>query len=259
MGDSTLSSSSTANLPTRFIGQKTIYYPRLASTMDVARRKARQGAADGTVIIAGEQTEGRGRAKHTWLSPPGNIALSIILQPEISWLPCLIMIASLAVVNSIEAVTGLKPQIKWPNDIFINGKKVCGILIENEVKGRRPAFTVIGIGINVCLRPSDIAGISAIATSLNDEAGRDISSVELVRRLLVEMEHLYLALPDGGPVYREWRGRLVTLGRSVRVETGDIVFEGIAESVDESGALILRHNNGTLTRVVAGDVTLRDE
>ena len=105
------------SLPTVFIGQKVIYYPRLASTMDIARQQAQQGANEGTVIIAGEQTEGRGRVKRPWLSPQGNIALSIILRPDISYLPYLVMLASLAVVHSIEAVTGLKPQIKWPNDI----------------------------------------------------------------------------------------------------------------------------------------------
>jgi len=259
MGENTLSSSSlTGSLPTSFIGQRIIYHSRLTSTMDTAHWEAQKGAAGGTVIIAGEQTGGRGRARRTWLSPPGNIALSVILHPDISLLHYLIMIASLAVVRSIEAVTGLKPQIKWPNDILINGKKICGILIENEVKGDQVTYAIIGIGINVGLRPSDIPELSSIATSLNDEMGRDVSCLDIVRCLLVEMERLYLILPDGESVYREWRDRLVTLGRSVRVEAGNKVLEGIAESVDRSGALILRHTDGSSTRVVAGDVTLRD-
>jgi BirA family biotin operon repressor/biotin-[acetyl-CoA-carboxylase] ligase len=250
--------SITDNLGTSFIGQRVIYYPRLASTMDAARQEAQQGAAEGTIVIAGEQTRGRGRIKRTWLSPEGNIALSIILYPDTSYLPCLIMIASLAVVHSIEAVTGLKPQIKWPNDVLINGKKVCGILIENELRGSRVAYAIVGIGINVSLRLSDGAEIFTTATSLNGEVGRNVSRVDVIRHLLVETERLYLTLPDGESVYEAWRDRLVTLGKRVQVETGSGVLEGIAESVDRSGVLLLHHDDGTSTSIVAGDVALRD-
>ena len=124
------------------------------------------------MIIAGEQTEGRGRLKRTWLSPAGNIALSIILYPDINSLPYLIMIASLAAVKSIESVTGLKTQIKWPNDILIDGKKVGGILIENEVRGNKVAYSIVGIGINVALNVADYNEIAATATSLKDESGK---------------------------------------------------------------------------------------
>ena len=105
--------------------------------MDAARQEARNGASEGTVIIAGEQTGGRGRIKRAWMTPKGNIALSVILYPDISCLHYLIMLVSVAAARSIEAVTGLKPDIKWPNDVLINGKKVGGILIENEMTGSR--------------------------------------------------------------------------------------------------------------------------
>ncbi len=251
--------SITGNLKTRFIGQRVIYYPRLASTMDTARQEARQGAAGGTVIIAGEQTEGRGRMRRTWLSPRGNIALSIILYPDVSFLPYLIMIASLAVVHSIEAVTGLKPQIKWPNDILISGKKVCGILTESDVKGSRIACAIIGIGINISPGFTDIAEISATVTSLNDESGSQVSRVEVVRHVLTEVERLYLTLPDGEPVYEQWRDRLITLGKKVCVASGSDMLEGMAESVDRNGALVLRLADGSSTTIVAGDVTLSDK
>ena len=247
--------SITDNLGTSFIGQRVIYYPRLASTMDAARQEAQQGAAEGTVIIAGEQTEGRGRIKRPWLSPEGNIALSIVLYPDVSFLSYLIMLASLAVAHTIEAVTGLKPQVKWPNDILVNGKKVCGILTEGEVKGSRVAYSVIGIGINVGLRIADVSEISATATSLKDELGRNVSRLDVVRHLLVEIERLYLTLPAGESIYEEWRDRLVTLGKRVQVESGGGILEGIAESVDRSGALLIRHSDGASTRIAAGDVT----
>jgi BirA family biotin operon repressor/biotin-[acetyl-CoA-carboxylase] ligase len=256
------SGSSRALLPslnTHFVGRNVLYYARLTSTMDVAMQKAHEGVAEGTVIMAGEQTEGRGRMKHHWLSPTGNIAMSVILYPNISSLPYLIMLASLSVVRSIKTVTGLEPQIKWPNDILISGKKVCGILIENEVKGSKVACAIIGIGINTELMLSDSTGISEKATSLNNELGRSVSHVDLVRHLLVEMERLYLTLPDGESIYEDWRNGLATLGKRVCVESGSHLLEGVAESVDRSGALRLRLADGNVTRVVAGDVTLRDK
>ncbi|MBI2850129.1 MAG: biotin--[acetyl-CoA-carboxylase] ligase [Chloroflexi bacterium] len=261
--DSLSANAITDGLKTHFIGQKALYYPSLTSTMEVARQVAREGAAEGTVIIADEQTAGKGRLKRSWLTPKGNIALSVILRPGLSALPALIMLASLAVVHGIEAVTGLKPQIKWPNDILVNGKKIAGILIENDVLGNR-VTTIIGIGIDVNLRLADFPEIQAIATSLSDKLGHEVSRLKVIRALLVEMERLYLPLSAGGSqtrpyfaLFDEWRDNLVTLGKKVRVTAEDATYEGIAESVDTDGSLLLRRPDGTLTRVVAGDVTLR--
>lgn len=247
----------TEGLKTRFIGQKVLYYPSLTSTMEVARQVVGQGAEEGTVVIAEEQTAGKGRLKRTWLAPRGNIALSVILHPALANLPSLIMLASLAVVHSIESVTGLKAQIKWPNDVLINGKKVCGILIENEIQGKTVA-AIIGIGIDVNLRLADYPEIQSIATSLSDELGTEVSRLELIRSLLAEMENLYLALSAGGSLYEEWRDSLITLGKKVRVTGVDAVYEGTAESVDRDGSLLIRGTDGKLTRIVAGDVTLRE-
>jgi len=257
-GNSLSPASITDKLGTHFIGQRVIYYPSLTSTMEVARRAAQRGAAEGTVIITDEQTAGRGRVRRIWLSPRGNIALSIILYPNIDYLPSLIMLASLAVVYSIEAVTGLKLQLKWPNDVLINSRKVCGILIENSVRRGRVDYAIIGIGINVNLRLADFPEVSPVATSLGDELGREVSRLDLIRRLLVEVERLYLALPSGEFIYQQWRDRLVTLGRRVQVRWGKTVYQGIAESVARDGSLLLRRTDGSLTKIVAGDVTLRD-
>jgi len=245
-------------LETRFIGQRVLYFPSHSSTMLAARQEARQMAAEGTVIITGEQTVGRGRAKRVWLSPRGSIALSVVLYPDVSQLPYLIMIASVAVARSIETVTGLETQLKWPNDVLVEGRKVCGILIENELKGSRVARAVIGIGINVNIRMEDFPGVAAMATSLYDELGKELSRVEIIRHLLVEMEKLYLSLGGGELIYREWRDRLVTLGQKVRVASGETVLEGVAEDVARDGSLLLKHRDGHLSRIVAGDVTLRN-
>ncbi len=256
MTDNLSSASVAHNLETRFIGQRVIYYPRLPSTMEAARQEAKQGAAEGTVVIAGEQTAGRGRLKRAWLSPEGSIALSIILRPGLACLPSLIMVASLAVVHAIEKVTGLKPLVKWPNDVLVDGRKVAGILIESRVRGKIVDFSIIGIGINANLRLADFPALSPFATSLSDELGREVSPLSVIRRLLVEIEGLYRDLPAGESLYEEWRDSLVTLGKKVRVTSGETIDEGIAESVTRGGSLLLRHSDGSLTEVVAGEATL---
>jgi len=250
--------SITNNLETHFVGQRVIYYPSLTSTMEVARQEAQQKASEGTVIIADEQTVGKGRLKRVWLSPKGSIALSVILYPSLAFLPSLIMLASLAVVHSIKAITGLKPQVKWPNDVLINGKKVCGILIESDVRGDIVNYAIIGIGVNVNLRLADFTELLLTATSLSDELGRDVSRLDIIRSLLVEIERLYLTLLSGGSIYEQWRDSLVTLGRRVRVKSGNTTYEGVAESVTRDGSLLLRHSDGILVKIVAGDVISRD-
>jgi len=257
MEDSLSPKAITTDLATRFIGRRVVYYPSLTSTMDVARREAQQGTAEGTVIVTDEQTAGRGRLERVWLSARGSLTLSMILYPSLAFLPSLIMLASLAVVHSIETATGLKAEIKWPNDVLINGRKVCGILIESDVQGNKVNYSVIGIGVNVSLDLAGFPEILSIATSLADELGREVSRLKVMRCLLVEIEKLYLVLSSGGSIFEEWRDRLVTLGKRVRATTGDIVYDGVAESVAPDGSLWLRGLDGSLTRIVAGDVTLR--
>lgn len=224
--------------------------------MEAARREARWGAPAGTVVVAEEQTAGHGRLKRVWLTPKGCVALSVILRPNIVFLPRIIMLASLAVVRAVEQVTGLKADIKWPNDVLIGGKKACGILVENEVRKNTLVYAVIGIGINVNLQPIDFPDISATATSLSHETGEKVSRLELVRQLLIEMDKLYQDLSAGDTVYEQWRSRLVTLGKTVRVQMGETVIEGLAETAGKDGSLLVRLQDGSLTKVVAGDATI---
>jgi BirA family biotin operon repressor/biotin-[acetyl-CoA-carboxylase] ligase len=247
----------TDGLVTRFIGQEVSYYHSLPSTNDVAKTRAQEGAKEGTVIVAEEQTAGRGRIKRRWLSPRGSIALSIILYPLLDYLPSLIMVASLAVAHAIERVTGLKTQLKWPNDVLVNGKKVCGILVESDVRGNKVDYAIIGIGINVNLKLSEFPQIAPIATSLSQELGRDVSCREIVQSLLAEAERLYLALASGESVFKQWRNRLVTLGQEVQVSSAEATCRGVAEAVARDGSLLLRQPDGNLLKIVAGDVTLR--
>jgi len=245
------------NLATSFIGKKVIYYPQIASTMKAARGEALRGDAEGTVVIADEQTAGRGRLERGWLSPEGCIALSIVLYPELKHLSSLIMVASLAVVNAVDTVTGLQPQVKWPNDVLIGDKKVCGILVESGIRDKNTHYAVVGIGINVNIDAGCLKDLVVPATSLSAEMGKEVSRLEMVRRLLVEFEWLYLLAKEGDAVYRQWRDRLVTLGKRVTARCGEKVYEGTAEAVDGDGSLLLRQSGGNTVRIAAGDVTLQ--
>ena len=245
-------------LRTKLIGQDILHYPTTPSTMDAAKQAIREGAAEGTVVIAGHQTAGRGRLGREWLSPPdSNILLSIVLYPMTEQLPRLTIAACLAVAQSIEKVTGLETTIKWPNDVLIAGKKVSGILIESDAHGDRVNYAIVGIALNVNLDPATIPEISETATSLKQILGRKVSRREMLIALLGEFETLYNALRCGEPIDREWRLRLETLGKKVAVRCGDEVQEGVAEGVDEDGNLLLRHSDGSLVIIAAGDVTLK--
>jgi BirA family biotin operon repressor/biotin-[acetyl-CoA-carboxylase] ligase len=247
----------TKGLTTRFIGQNVIYYSRVTSTNDIARQQALAKAPEGTTVIAEYQTTGRGRLRRVWVSPRGNIAATIILYPDIKNLHYLTILAALAVLHSIEKTTRLKGQLKWPNDVLIKNKKVCGILLESQAASDSVDYAIIGIGINVNMKLSDYPEIASIATSLADETGEEVSRLVLLRNLFTEMEKLYLRLQAGESLLAEWRDNLVTLGKNIHVRSGDDVFEGIAESVADDGSLMLRCTDGGLLRFMAGDVTLR--
>ena len=258
-GMDTLSADAVAQgLNTQVVGRNVLYYPSLTSTMDIARQGALAGAAEGTVVIAGRQTAGRGRLKRAWFAPTGNIALSVILYPRAPDLPSLVMLASLGAVHAIRAVTGITGAIKWPNDVLIDGRKVCGILIETSVQRDTVAYAVIGIGVNVSLVPADFPEIAATAASLSALAGEEISRVTLTRELLRQLDRLYVGVRQGDSVFEEWRASLVTLGQTVRVKSAEDTRDGLAEAVDRDGTLLLRSPDGKLTRIFAGDVTLGD-
>jgi BirA family biotin operon repressor/biotin-[acetyl-CoA-carboxylase] ligase len=259
VNDHDIESSIRRRLNTKFVGRHLYYYHQLPTTMGTAKDLVKKGAAEGTVVIAGTQTAGKGRIGRTWLSPDGSLAMSVILKPPLKNLPQLVMIASLGVVSAIKQVAGLKAHIKWPNDVMIKDKKVCGILIENEVKGGRVNFAVIGIGINVNFNPLDFPEIADIATSLSHETGTEISHIELTSTLLSELERLYLGVQAGAAVHREWQKKMETLGKRIKVNAGKTVEQGKAETVTENGNLILRRADGSLAEIVAGDVTVIKE
>lgn len=226
--------------------------------MDAAKRAAREGAPEGAIVLADEQTAGRGRLQRQWLTPPGSgIALSVILHPKLAYLRGLTMAASLATVRAIQETTGLEPGIKWPNDVLIHGKKVCGILIDSELRGEEVEVAIVGLGLNVNLTPSALGEIGGVATSLSAELGRNVSRLEVLRSLLTQIERYYVTLRSGESLHEEWRGLLDTLGKHVRVRVGDRVEEGTAFDVDAEGSLVVRRPDGAMVTIVVGDVSLR--
>ncbi len=258
MSNSRLSAADIENdLRTGTVGSSVLYFLSLPSTMEVARKKAQSGAKDGTVIVASEQKAGRGRFARQWLSPPGSISLSVILRPDFASLTFMIMLSAVAVAKTIEEVTSLQTQLKWPNDVLINGKKVCGILTESTLKGNRVDYVIIGIGINVNMRMAAYPEIAEIATSLSDEMGYDLLILNLLRKLLAELDDLYSLLPNGEPIFSEWRQRMTMLDKRVQVISGTACSEGIAGDVERDGSLLLKLDDGSAQHILAGDISLR--
>ena len=249
-----------AQLRTSFMGRRAIYRRSVTSTMDVACSEAAAGTPEGTVVIADEQTAGRGRLGRQWVSPPGtNLYFSVILCPPAAHLRQFSIICPLAICQAIEEVTGLAARIKWPNDVLVDDRKVSGVLLDAEIIGERVQYAVAGIGLNVNFDPSTHEDLREIATSLKRELGREVSREAVLAGLLNHLEQLYQAALRGEDVEQAWKKRLDTLGKNVRVHFADRVEEGVATDTDSDGALILRRDDGTTVRIEAGDVTLRPD
>jgi BirA family biotin operon repressor/biotin-[acetyl-CoA-carboxylase] ligase len=249
-----------SQLRTSFMGRRAIYRRSVTSTMDAARGEAEAGVPEGAVVIADEQTAGRGRLGRQWVSPPGtNIYVSVILHPPAAHLRQLSIIFPLAICEGIEEVTGLAARIEWPNDVLVGGRKVSGVLLDAEIVGDQVRYAIAGIGLNVNFDPSTYEELRDIATSLRRELGREVSREAVLAALLNHLEPLYQGALLGEKAHLAWKERLDTLGKSVRVGFADRMEEGVAVDTDSDGALILRRDDGTTARIEAGEVTLRPD
>lgn len=257
-GISLTSNAISRGLYTRNIGRRILVFSNVSSTMDMARQEVLKNTPEGTAIVAEKQTEGRGRLKRVWRTPEGNIAVSIVLYPPREYMYSLIMLASLAVLNSIQKTTKLTCYLKWPNDVLIKNKKVCGILIETKASINKLDYAILGIGINVNMKLAEYPDLQPVATSLADELGKPVSRVRLLRQLFTELEKLYFDMHSGISLFPEWRKNLTTIGQSVRVQSSDNILEGIADTVLEDGSLMLKCDDGSLRKITIGDVSLRE-
>jgi BirA family transcriptional regulator, biotin operon repressor / biotin---[acetyl-CoA-carboxylase] ligase len=247
------------NLKTHFVGRRLYYFEVTGSTMDIARDLAEKDAPEGSVVIAGKQDVGRGRAGRSWLSPEGALATSIILRPPAGKIRLIPVISSLAVVHALSNM-GVSADIKWPNDVLIAGKKVCGILIENGFHKVDLAYAVIGIGINVNFDTAAFPEIAGIATSLSRETGKELPVEEVALHLYTQLENLYARIEEEETLIREWARHMETLGKRVRASLVRGTIEGMALDVNKSGNLLIRRDDGSVQEVMAGDVNqIRDQ
>jgi BirA family biotin operon repressor/biotin-[acetyl-CoA-carboxylase] ligase len=252
-----------ARLPSqRVIGRDIIVFSETTSTNDIVEKLARDGVAEGVVVFAESQTRGRGRLGRTWISPAGcGLWFSVLLRPNLRTTAAtqLTVISAVAVARAIERECGLRPEIKWPNDILFGPRKAAGILLELNAELDRIRYAILGIGIDVNLEPDAFPpGLRPIATSLRAEAGRPLNRAALATAVLRELDHLYTLLHAGEfhEIGDEWMRRCTTLGRRVSIRIGDRSIAGRAEALDEEGALLVRTEHGTLERIIGGDVTL---
>ena len=238
---------------TRIVGKRLLFFQEVGSTMDEARLRAERGTEEGTVVVAETQTASRGRQGRNWVSRSGNLYLSVVLYPSIRTLPYLNSLCGVAVVRAIANISGLKPRIKWPNDILLNEKKVAGLLVESAIAGDEVRHSIIGIGINVALDADEIDEIAGGAISLNHASAGDIPRDELLREILQQLDALYIQLNHGNTPVEEWEELLDTLGQRVRVTWQGEEYVGFADGVDAQGSLMLRQDNGHVRTLAAGD------
>jgi len=255
--DKMLPSEIKHELGTKILGKNIYAYAKTDSTNTLAYNLAKEGALEGTVVVAEQQQKGKGRLGRKWVSPTGGIYMSCIIKPDIgpNEVQEFTLVAALSVVDAIKEVTGVESRIKWPNDIIINKKKVCGILTELKAETDRIDFVILGIGINANV--SDKA-LPETATSIRKELSRRISRIDIIKSLLRNLEKEYFIFKDKGfaSLLERIKSLSETIGKHVRVSSHDSVYEGEAVDIDEEGALVIRLDSGIMQRILSGDVSL---
>ncbi len=252
----------TSELKTKVIGQQAYYFDSIDSTQNQALKMADDPVNDGTVIIAAKQTGGKGRSGRKWVSPKGGIWLSIILQPkfDISITTLFPIASALALSNALEKTFKISPELKWPNDLTITGKKVAGMLVDVSLESNRIENLVLGVGINFDVDAKQIEktlkgspnfyGVASLS-----EQKKKVKPIQLVQTFLLEFEKIYglLNTKQTKKIISEWTKRSSTIGKNVELETRDGKIKGKAIKIDDDGALIVSDNNKT-NRIIAGDI-----
>ncbi|MFC1632461.1 biotin--[acetyl-CoA-carboxylase] ligase [Candidatus Omnitrophota bacterium] len=245
-------------LQTKIIGKKILAYNIVDSTNKVAFALAEQGAAYGTTVFAEGQSKGKGRLGRSWVSPKGTgIYFSVVLRPDISpgEASLVTLLAAVSSVEAIRKVTGLRALIRWPNDVLVNNKKVCGILTEMQAEDSRIKFLILGLGVNVNTASHKLP---VGAGSLKEESSsqRRLSRLKLAQELMRQLDQHYLAFKEKGAeeIIRQWKNLSAFSGKRVKVFYANKTVEGFAQDIDESGALIVRLDNGFRQHILAGDI-----
>jgi BirA family biotin operon repressor/biotin-[acetyl-CoA-carboxylase] ligase len=246
----------------RVVGRDIRVFQETTSTNDVVERLARDGVAEGVVVLAESQTQGRGRLGRPWFSPKEKgLWFSVLLRPPLapSAVTRLTIAAATALARAIARATGYQPEVKWPNDLLLRGLKVAGILTELHAELDTVKHVVLGVGLNVNQAMSDFPPeLRKTATSLRLVLGRPVSRPEVAIAVLRELDHDYARATSDAfeAVIDEWEERCTTIGRGVTIQVGQRRVQGVAESLDADGALLVRTQHGHLERMISGDVTL---
>nr|WP_321497815.1 biotin--[acetyl-CoA-carboxylase] ligase [uncultured Methanolobus sp.] len=248
-------------IKTSLIGNDVRYYLELESTNNTAREIA-LGVPEGTVILAETQINGRGRMGSEWQSIPGGLWLSLILKPSIPLenLSRITLVAGIAVTNALRNM-GVDARIKWPNDVLVKGKKICGILTEVSAEIEKVDYVVLGIGINANVKLSDLKeDVRRNSTSIANEMGKPIDRTSFLASLLYELEQQYIRFKTRqfAEIVDEWINLSDTIGRNVRVKTPNILIEGKAIGITEKGALVVLDKNDKKHEIIAGNCRYSD-
>jgi len=255
----------TQGLQTEVLGNKIYYFETISSTQDFALTLTSKHHENGSLIIAQKQTRGRGRLDRKWFSPRGGIWLSILLKPnfEVIQVSLFPMMTSLALAIAIEKVLKLKPELKWPNDVMLNNKKVAGILVDASVESNQIDYAVIGVGINFKIKPRTITKLinkkeKTVATLVNQN--ENVDPVLFLQVFLFELERLYNKLMTNNikEIKREWEKRSSTLGKNVTISTPSGQVKGKAIRLDNDGALLIS-KRGKIQRLLVGDVSYTNQ
>jgi BirA family biotin operon repressor/biotin-[acetyl-CoA-carboxylase] ligase len=250
-------------LRTERFGRNIVFLREVDSTNDFAKELAGYGAVEGTVVVAETQTCGRGRLDREWVSPKSGLWFSVVLRPELKPAEAVVIVfvAGLAVAEVLRELYGVRVETKWPNDVLVKGRKVCGILTEMNTTGEKVNYVIVGVGVNANfdVKKAFPEDLKTVATSLENELGRKVRLEELFRALLEKLENIYaLFLKEGfGPVLGKWKTCACFLGCQVEVASGTEKWVGLALDVENDGALIMRLEDGTVKRVFVGDAALR--
>lgn len=250
-------------LRTKGLGKSIIFSREVDSTNEWAKRLATYKAQEGTVVIAETQTRGRGRLDREWISPVGGLWFSIVLRPKLRPTEAvkLTFMAGLAVAEVLSETFDLKVETKWPNDVLVKGRKICGILTEMNTTGENVNFVVLGVGVNANFNVKEAfpKQLRNAATSLEDELNRKVKLEDLFGSLLKKLETLYERFTKKGlsAILEKWKNYAYFLGRQVEVASSTGKLRGLALDIDEEGALLLELEDGTVERVLVGDVSLR--
>lgn len=252
-----------ARLPdNQLVGRDIRVFEETNSTNDVAEKLARDGAKEGVVVFAESQRKGRGRLGRHWLSPARKgLWFSVLLRPDLRPQSAtqLTVLTATALARAIRLQTNLRPEIKWPNDILLRGKKIAGILTELSAELDHIKYVIIGIGVDVNLTATELPPeLRKIATSLRIESGQLVPRPELAAAVLRELDADYARVRQGKfeELADEWEQQCTTLGQRVTIRVGDRTQSGVAEALDPEGALLLRTQHGRLERIIGGDVTV---